>query len=762
MSKKTEWNFKKVALSVAGTFATVALVVGTVGCVQAVTKSKQSKCEHVWNDGTVTQEATCEGEGVLTYECKECKLEKAEVIAAKGHTEEAFAKIDANCDKKGYTDGKICIVCEKVTMSASEIPALGHIEVIDKAKAATCEQTGLTEGKHCERCEAVLVVQEVIEKRSHSVVGIPGREATCERTGLTNGAECEYCGTVYAEREEIPAKGHTLTAVTGQAATCLDMGWNAYQECTVCGYTTIEYIEALGHDFYNSVCQTCGYAKSSVHTCIYDRITRIEPTCEVDGLVVYTCECGESQETVLPKTGHDYESEVTTAAECEVTGTLSYFCKNCEAMYEEDIPALVHEWVEGIEKAATCTTDGVLVTSCTKCTESYDTAIPAFGHTPDTGTITQVVSCTQDGIKEFRCLTCNTVTSTETTDKLGHDYKAVVSKEGDCITNEVSTFTCARCEDSYEKVTAEAQGHSFGEDGICSVCGENIALDGLTMMNGAYVAVEETNKYPDLRFEATATQELQSSLKENQQLGMIFADYNDVFNLSEKTSATDWANALTETEKTFTFVSASALEEGGEKITASLWNIAYENVDTQYVAIPVVQSVYGTDGVDYQYAYNVADLWQSAARSATQVASAALNAYAQGVPFDNATVTALKDIIDISVDVWCDLEEPIFDGSTYIVDTAQMEAGYDYTLESGAATLSVSSKWQSGDESGYIDDIGSVRITAVVEDNTYFDLTFNVDDDGNWLFDITPKAVGASEVTFYVCGVAYTTTITIK
>ena len=113
--------------------------------------------------------------------------------------------VDADCDTP-----KTCSVCNK-----TEGSVLGHTEVIDVAVEATCTETGLTEGKHCSVCEEVLVAQTVVEKLSHSyneVVTAP----TCTEDGYTTYT-CS-CGDTY----------------TGNA------------------------IDAIGHNFSEGTCGTCG------------------------------------------------------------------------------------------------------------------------------------------------------------------------------------------------------------------------------------------------------------------------------------------------------------------------------------------------------------------------------------------------------------------------------------------------------------------------------------------------------------------------
>lgn len=59
-------------------FVTAFLACGAwTGVSSAV---KQANCNHVWDEGTVKVEATCEDEGKMVYKCEECGKTKTEKI----------------------------------------------------------------------------------------------------------------------------------------------------------------------------------------------------------------------------------------------------------------------------------------------------------------------------------------------------------------------------------------------------------------------------------------------------------------------------------------------------------------------------------------------------------------------------------------------------------------------------------------------------------------------------------------------------------
>ena len=133
---------------VAGVVVIAGVIGGSIAIANAVKKNKQANCEHVYDEGQITVEATCETDGVKLYTCSECDYELMEEILALGHTEVEIEGVAATCTETGLTDGVSCLVCEKVLAQPMEVPALGHKPVEDAAVAPTCTTSGKTAGSH--------------------------------------------------------------------------------------------------------------------------------------------------------------------------------------------------------------------------------------------------------------------------------------------------------------------------------------------------------------------------------------------------------------------------------------------------------------------------------------------------------------------------------------------------------------------------------------------------------------------------------------
>ena len=164
------------------------------------------------NYTTVVTEPTCTEGGYTTYTCSDCgDTYNADYTSALGHNYSATVTAPT-CTTGGYTT-HICSRCRD-TYTSNELPALGHnFGEWRVLIPVTCESAGM-EMRGCTRCDEI-------------------------------------------ETRNVPALGHNYVA-TVTAPTCTTGGYTTYV-CSHCGdsYTSDE-LPALGHDFENGVCKTCG------------------------------------------------------------------------------------------------------------------------------------------------------------------------------------------------------------------------------------------------------------------------------------------------------------------------------------------------------------------------------------------------------------------------------------------------------------------------------------------------------------------------
>lgn len=81
---------------------------------------------HSWDNGEVTNPATCTQDGVKTYTCTGCQETKTESIAALGHTPVTDAAVEPTCTETGLTQGSHCSACHEVIVAQKVVSATGH------------------------------------------------------------------------------------------------------------------------------------------------------------------------------------------------------------------------------------------------------------------------------------------------------------------------------------------------------------------------------------------------------------------------------------------------------------------------------------------------------------------------------------------------------------------------------------------------------------------------------------------------------------
>ena len=225
----------------------------------------------------------------------------------------------------------------------------------------------------------------------------------------------------------------------GAAATCENA-----QVCTVCN---VELAPALGHSYNEGICGNCGAADPNYvppHTCEFVGVETKAPSCTEDGIMTYSCECGEGTYTEsIPALGHT----AGAAADCE----NAQVCTVCGA---ELTAALGHNYNAEVT-APDCVNGGYTTYTCA-CGDSYvadETA--ALGHTAGAA-----ADCTNAQV----CTVCGA----ELTAALGHSYNAEVTAP-DCVNGGYTTYTCA-CGDSYVADETAALGHSYEADVTAPTC----------------------------------------------------------------------------------------------------------------------------------------------------------------------------------------------------------------------------------------------------------------------------------------------------
>ncbi len=141
--------------------------------------------------------------------------------------------------------------------------------------------------------------------------------------------------------------------------------------------------------------------KVQEHQHSYTASVTTAPGCEEDGLMTYTCTCGESYTQAIPATGHNYV-ETVVAPTCTAQGYSDFTCQGCGNSYMSSYTAMLpHSYAEG---------------KCTVC----GAADPGYHVCSYTSTVT-APTCTGQGYTTHTC-SCGESYVNSFVDALGHSY----------------------------------------------------------------------------------------------------------------------------------------------------------------------------------------------------------------------------------------------------------------------------------------------------------------------------------------------------
>ena len=235
------------------------------------------KHEHTFDEGRVTQEATCTKEGIKEFKCTECEETKKETINKLEHLYETTI-IGSTCKETGL-ETKVCKLCNDKQEKVLE--KIDHTIVIDEAVEATCKETGLTEGSHCSVCKEIIKQQKTIDKLEHNYVDgictvcntkdpdykeehvhtesdwIIVEESTCTKEGKKQ-KECTSCKEVISV-ETIEKTNHTKVIDKAVESTCKETGLTEGSHCSVCKEIIKQQktIDKLEHNYVDGICTIC-------------------------------------------------------------------------------------------------------------------------------------------------------------------------------------------------------------------------------------------------------------------------------------------------------------------------------------------------------------------------------------------------------------------------------------------------------------------------------------------------------------------------
>ncbi len=465
---------------------------------------------HNWSETPIeTTDATCTEAATETYQCTGCDLCNEEngyktYVKSIGVPLQHNVVVDytaPTCTKDGKYVAR-CTLCGKEFVNET-LSATGHsfnTYLQGTYVPATCQEDGsMTYACSNSGCSEITTITIPVNPDAHHMVedAANSKKATCTEAGY-KAYKCENqdCDHTYKEWTSDPVN-HTAKDewTVKKAATCSSIGYEV-RTCKDCGAVMDTREIPANENLHNwktvtvkadhtksgysyEQCENCGKMRNFKSEDIIKHnyseiIDQKAATATENGYVKYKCECGETITLVVPASGHEFTSEVTTEPTCTKDGVRAYTCtahEKCEADYTEAIPALGHKAGDVIVTEATCLAAGSAVVKCTRedCGEELNNVtIAKLPHTFNDSNKTVVeADCRNNGSVTYTCTTegC-TATLVTIISKTPHNYKKTGSVEPDCLNSGYDIYTCQNenCDSSYNVVSKSALGHNYVED----------------------------------------------------------------------------------------------------------------------------------------------------------------------------------------------------------------------------------------------------------------------------------------------------------
>ena len=278
---------------------------------------------HDWNDGVVTEEATCTQDGVKTFTC-ECGATKTEKIDRLGHDfaeewagDEDYhwhkcSRCDATNDKAEHqwteTDRTPATETEngKVTYECSVCKATKE-EVLYYDPHVAAKEWSHDENYHWHACTAHENCTEQMDKAEHAWDdGVVTEEATCTQ----KGERTFTCTCGATKTEEIAQLDHDFT---GDWLSDADGHWHKCKNCDATDEKVaheMQYIDAPESNKHSSECKVCGYEGELTDHAWDEGEVTTPATLYAEGERTFTCECGATRTETIAA-GADFAADFT-------------------------------------------------------------------------------------------------------------------------------------------------------------------------------------------------------------------------------------------------------------------------------------------------------------------------------------------------------------------------------------------------------------------------------------------------------------------
>lgn len=279
--------------------------------------------------------------------------------------------------------------CNKSTASvpdASSVEATSTIETNTIETVSTAEKSG----------ENLVSTETTSSKSDASKSGTSETEKS--KTDATNKN---------TESDSTKASDKTESATTKAAGASTTEATTGTEESTSKAIVTETTTQASTEKTTEKATQA---PTKPAHTHSYTSTVTKASTCTSEGVMTFTCSCGDSYTKAISKTAHNYGSYTyNNDATYESDGTETAVCSVCGDRTTRTAGGTklvhVHSYSESVTTAPSCTAEGVKTFACS-CGSSYTEAIPAAGHIWSDYAYNNDATTESDGTKTRYCTVC--------------------------------------------------------------------------------------------------------------------------------------------------------------------------------------------------------------------------------------------------------------------------------------------------------------------------------------------------------------------
>ena len=464
-------------------------------------KCKICDCQHIWDEGVVTEAPGCETAGVMTYTCTLCGATTTEEIAPAGHIEVIVPGYPAGCTTDGLTDGCYCDACGTILKFQNVIPAMGHsfgqwetiiepTETEEGCERRICLLCGATEERAIPSLGAGEYTKGTLVFRADGIAYLYGADGLVEETftgWMTGIFGYEIINDQMVFNMPWADSRWNITSVVMEDGVSPLNTDNWFMYCTQLRRVSLgDGLTTIGEDMFFGCSQLVSITIPASVTHIgpfalsdCNNLTEIIFKGDAPSIGAYafhravaTAYYPAGNETWTADVKQSYMGDITwigywddsmgddiprcqnghpclelvTEPTCTEGGYTTYFCTECGDSYIDDyVDALGHMMTDWrMNKNPTCAEEGEEIRVCYRCGHEESRAVEKLEHSYYI-VVTQP-TCTEGGYTSHICGHCGATYTTDHLDPLGHSWdEGVVTREPTVEVEGEKTYTCYLC-----------------------------------------------------------------------------------------------------------------------------------------------------------------------------------------------------------------------------------------------------------------------------------------------------------------------------